>query len=192
MILKKLALLAIAGAGVMTAQAAYAQTQTAAVTVKLTVNAGCTLQLNGESDGAITPELNLGSVDVYGNGKSSAPEGGATAKLGTGEITDTGTILVACSPGADLTPEVKIDGGNNADEDGGRQLAGTGAEPVLVPYTLYGGTGHTKPWVADTAQELTLDEATGKAAVYIEGVADNLGNLAPDIYSDTVTVTLSL
>lgn len=101
-------------------------------------------------------------------------------------VTATGGIDVTCTPGS--TYSISMDGGLSGATDPEQRLMQSGSETIA--YGLYADAGHSTPWGAASASQVT---GTGAGAVQSIPV---YGRVEPQTaavgqYSDTVVVTIT-
>lgn len=152
-----------------------AATPTASFEVAATIVSGC------EINGAAADGGDLGRYGTVDFGTHSALK----AETVTATVTPEASVTLACTPGVSLT--VSLDGGLHG--DGSRNMKAAGGN-ALQPYKLFSDAGHTQEY--GVGQSHSFEVASSQAiALPIYGRTDLGGQNPPDVYSDTVVVTLS-
>lgn len=149
---------------------------TASFQVSATVVPGC--EINGS---APAPSQNLGQLGTLNFGTHSA--------LGTDTVTAVlvrnSGITLSCTPTVSLT--MSLDGGQHAATTRNLQAAG-GTERVA--YRLYRDPGFGQELLANQGYGITFSDPYA-VPLPIYGRLDLPGVRRPDVYRDTVTVTLT-
>ncbi|AOK30026.1 spore coat protein [Burkholderia singularis] len=157
---------------------------TGTVNAKLVLTTGCAVDAGGGS----VSGTNFGTLDFgtqpsgfTGSLNASATGGGST------------TAQVTCSP--DVTSiQVTVDGGQNASKGTG---IGSGTRALAngtsyVPYEVYADAGHSKQYIAGTAQAVAVPTPGAAFQLPVYGVANKTSTsaLAAGTYTDVLNVTL--
>lgn len=156
-------LLCVAAAGAVVG--AQAATDTANMTVKITVMAACSINAAAPTD-----------VD-FGNAISTA----------TNVSSSGGVLTVNCTNGS--TYNIGLDNGQNYNATT-RRMKATGSN--YVSYGLFQDAGHTTAWGATIGTDTKAGTGTGTNQTYtVYGLVPNVSGAPAGNYVDTVVATLT-
>ncbi|UNK79785.1 spore coat U domain-containing protein [Sphingopyxis granuli] len=141
-----------------------------------TIVAGC------EINGALA--TNGQSIGTYGTVDFGTHAALSTETVTAAILPDAGLTL-ACTPDVLLT--VTLGGGLNNGATRNMKAAGSNA---LQPYTLHRDAGLSQEYAVDQPYAVTFDDPEA-IILPVYGQAPLSGDKPPDIYSDTVLITLS-